>query len=89
MLDGRSSTGASSRTLSVVWSVSALSDDGSLTDSTNASKILSSALAPFNESLLATISATHLVVGVDFVITMKVQSWLGDADEATVRLVRR
>lgn len=83
-LDGRASSGGASRALSALWSVSA---DGSL--SVGASATANASLAPYQGSLLAELNTTALEVGVEFSFSLGVENFLGNADEATVRVIRR
>lgn len=83
-LDGRTSSGAASRTLSTFWNVSAASTSASAEELST----VQSALAAFDGSLLAELNATVLAIGVEFTFSLTVGSFLGEAGEASATVTR-
>ncbi|CAM9229815.1 unnamed protein product, partial [Ectocarpus fasciculatus] len=82
-LDGRSSSGAASRSLSAVWNVSTtLASDSAVVAA------VAGALKPFQGSLYATLNATSLEPLVEFQFSLMVENFLGAVDEATVTVTR-
>ena len=84
-LDGRASSGAASRTLSAMWSVSTTSGTG---DTATALAAVEHALAPYQGELLVTLNATVLEVGVGFSFTLSVENFLGARDETAATVTR-
>eukprot|EP00752_Nemacystus_decipiens_P006049 g5460.t1 len=84
-LDGRTSSGGSSRTLSTFWNVSS---PLSTSASADALSVVKSSLAAFDGSLLAELNATVLAIGVEYTFSLAVESFLGKADEATATVTR-
>eukprot|EP00903_Cladosiphon_okamuranus_P012876 g12026.t1 len=82
-LDGRASSGSSSRALSGEWHTSAATIAGG-----SALAAVEQALVPFQGSLLATLNATALEIGVEFSFTLAVSNFLGAADDTTVTVTR-
>lgn len=80
-LDGRASSGSASRTLSGVWNVSAAAGGTAVV-------AVEDALAPFQGSLLATLNATALEIGVEFSFTLVVSNFLGAMSETTATVTR-
>ncbi|CAM9935318.1 unnamed protein product [Scytosiphon promiscuus] len=78
-LDGRASSGALSRSLSSFWNVSA---------PLITSASLNASLALFQGSLVAELNATSLEAGIEHTFTLTVENFLGDYDEATVKVTR-
>ncbi len=89
ILDSRASTGAASRTLSTEWRVSSTNTGGNATVAVAAVAAVESALAPFQGSLLATLNATALQIGVEFTFTIAARNFLGGVDETAVVVTRR
>lgn len=83
-LDGRTSSGAASRTLSAFWNVSTPSTSASA----DALAVVKSSLAAFDGSLLADLNATVLAVDVEFAFSLTVESFLGESDEAAATVTR-
>ena len=83
-LDGRASSGTASRIPSATWSVSVFSD----MDESAVLTTVESALAPFQGTLLATLDATALEIGVEFLFTLTVGNFFGAEDKATVAVTR-
>lgn len=86
-LDGRASSGAASRTLSVTWDVSNTAGTGD-DEPAVVTTAVETALVPFQGSLLATIDASVLEIGVGFTFTLTVGNFLGAVDQAVVTLTR-
>lgn len=80
-LDGRASSGSSSRTLSAVWNVSAAAGGPAVAT-------VERALAPFHGLLLATLNATALEIGFEFSFTLTVSNFLGAVHETAVTVTR-
>lgn len=83
-LDGRTSSGAASRTLSVSWNVSNAATFGN----ESAVARVEDALAPFQGSPLATLDASALEIGVEFTISLTARNFLDETDTAAVSLTR-
>ena len=88
-LDGRASSGAASRTLSVEWRVSSTSAGGDEATVAVAVAAVESALVPFQGSLLAALNASALEIGVEFTFTLVARNFLGGMDETAVSVTRR
>ncbi|CAM9236501.1 unnamed protein product [Ectocarpus fasciculatus] len=82
-LDGRTSSGAVSRSLSAFWNVST-----TLASDSTVVAAVAGALKPFQGSLHATLNATSLEPYVEFKISLRVENFLGAVDAATVTVTR-
>lgn len=80
-LDGRASSGSSSRTLSAVWNVETAAGGAALA-------AVEQALSPFQGLLLATLNTTALEIGSEFSFTLTVSNFLGAQDQTTVTVKR-
>lgn len=83
-LDGRTSSGALSRSLSAAWNVSATAT----ADSASAVTMVENALAPFQGSLLVTVDASVLEIGAEFTFSLTTENFLGAVDTTVVSLTR-
>lgn len=84
-LDGRTSAGAASRTLSTFWNVSTPANTSASAD---ALSVVKPSLGEFDGSLLAELNATVLAIGVEFMFSLRVENFLGESDEATATVTR-
>ncbi|CAM9232606.1 unnamed protein product [Ectocarpus sp. 6 AP-2014] len=82
-LDGRLSSGAASRSLSAVWSVST-----TIASNSAAVAAVAGALQPFQGSLYATLNSTSLEPLVEFKFSLIVENFLGAVDAAAVTVTR-
>lgn len=84
VLDGRASSGGFLQALSAAWTVSAAESVDSY-----AFGLTSKNLAEFNGSLVATLNATELEVGITYTFTLTVHNSFGSQDEASASIIRR
>lgn len=93
-LDGRSSSGTASRTLSASWNafsaaaVSTTTTTASADDDDDALSSVTASLESFEGSLLAELNATVLAVGVEYTFSLTAKNFLGGEDEATATVTR-